>query len=120
MGTFSVVGRLTGPTGVSEAVELVVDSGATLLVVPEPLAGRLGLEPRWVQRVRIAGGGVEEWPVAEVRLTLDGREVTTPCFLSPGGPPLLGAVALESLFLGVDPVGERLVPRCPSALCLSP
>jgi hypothetical protein len=26
------------------------------------------------------------------------------------GPPLLGAVALESLLLVVDPVGKRLVP----------
>ena len=25
-------------------------------------------------------------------------------------PPLLGAVALESLFLAVDPVGKRLIP----------
>ena len=28
----------------------------------------------------------------------------------PDGPPLLGAVALESLFLAVDPVGKRLIP----------
>ncbi len=89
MGTLSVTGRLTGPTGVSEAVELVVESGATLLVVPKPLADRLALEPRWVQRVRIAGGRVEEWPVGEVGLTLDGRQVTTPCFISPAGPALL-------------------------------
>ena len=37
-------------------------------------------------------------------------EVTTPCFIAPGGLALLGAVALESLFLAVDPVGRRLVP----------
>ncbi len=110
MGIFSVAGRLTGPTGVSEAVELVVDSGATLLVVPKPLADRLALEPQRVQRVRVAGGRVEEWPVAEARLGLEGREITTPCFISPAGPALLGAVALESLFLGVDPVGKRLLP----------
>ncbi len=47
--------------------------------------------------------------MAEVRLTLNGQEVTTPCFISPAGPPLLGAVALESLFLAVDPVAKRLV-----------
>jgi hypothetical protein len=32
-----------------------------------------------------------------------------PCFLAPGGPGLLGAVALESLFLAADPVAKRLV-----------
>ena len=47
---------------------------------------------------------------AEVRLTLDGQETTTPCFIAPAGPPLLGAVALESLFLAVDPVAKRLIP----------
>lgn len=58
----------------------------------------------------IAGGRRDVWPVAEVRVNLDGQEVTTPCFIAPAGPPLLGAVALESLFLAVDPVAKRLVP----------
>jgi hypothetical protein len=48
--------------------------------------------------------------VAEVRLALEGREVTTPCFVAPAGAALLGAVALESLFLAADPVAKRLVP----------
>src|SRR2546426_5786416 len=62
------------------------------------------------QAVQTAGGRKEAWPVAEVRLIVDGREVTTPCFIAPGGPALLGAVALESLFLAADPVGKRLIP----------
>jgi hypothetical protein len=37
-------------------------------------------------------------------------DVTTPCFIAPEGPALLGVVALESLFLGVDPVAKRLIP----------
>lgn len=110
MGLFRVSGRLTGPTGRSEVVELLVDTGATLLVVPHPLAERLEVAPLRTQRVVIAGGQKEVWPVGEVRLGLDGQEVTTPCFIAPGGPALLGAVALESLFLAVDPVAKRLVP----------
>lgn len=109
MGLFRVSARLTGPTGHSEEVELLVDTGATLLVVPRDLADSLGLAARRHQRVVIAGGGRDVWPVAEVRLNLDGQEVTTPCFIAPGGPALLGAVALESLFLAADPVGKRLV-----------
>ena len=109
MGLFRVPARLTGPTGSSQDVELLVDTGATLLVVPEDLAGRLGLVPQRHHQVVIAGGRRETWPVAEVRLTLDGQDVTTPCFVAPAGPPLLGAVALESLFLAVDPVAKRLV-----------
>ena len=110
MGLFRVSARLTGPTGRSEQVELLFDSGATLLVVPRDLADRLGVVPKRQQPVVIAGGKREVWPVAEVRLNLDGQEVTTPCFVAPGGPPLLGAVALESLFLAIDPVAKRLVP----------
>ncbi|MDR7482318.1 MAG: aspartyl protease family protein [Armatimonadota bacterium] len=110
MGLFRVTARLTGPTGVAEDADLLVDTGATLLVVPRDLADRLGLRPTRQQPVVVAGGRREVWPVAEVRLALNGQEVTTPCFVAPGGPPLLGAVALESLFLAVDPVAKRLVP----------
>ncbi len=110
MGLFRISARLTGPTGDSEEVELLVDTGATLIVVPRDLAGRLGLVPRRHQPIVIAGGARDVWPVAEVQLTLDGQEVTTPCFIAPGGPALLGAVALESLFLAADPVGKRLIP----------
>ena len=110
MGLFRVTGRLTGPTGRSEDAELLVDTGATLLVVPRALAERLELVTRRSQPVLIAGGQRAEWPVAEVSLSLNGPGVTTPCFIAPDGPALLGAVALESLFLAVDPVAKRLIP----------
>jgi hypothetical protein len=44
------------------------------------------------------------------RSLLYGPDVTTPCFIAPDGPAFLGAVALESLFLAVDPVAKRLIP----------
>jgi len=50
------------------------------------------------------------WPIAEARLKLNADEITTPCFIAPNGPVLLGAVALESLFVAVDPIGKRLIP----------
>lgn len=110
MGLFHVKGRLTGPTGRGEEVELLVDTGATLTVVPRSLAEKLELKPVRSQRVVIAGGQRDDWPVAEARLALDGNEITTQCFIAPDGPALLGAVALESLFLAVDPVAKRLIP----------
>ena len=110
MGLFRVTGHLAGPTGRSEDVDLLVDTGATLLVVPRALATRLELVTRRSQPVLIADGQRAIWPVAEVTLTLEGLDVTTPCFIAPEGPALLGAVALESLFLGVDPVAKRLIP----------
>jgi clan AA aspartic protease len=109
MGLFHAAARLTGPTGRTATVDLLVDTGATLLVVPRPLADELELRSVREQPVRIAGGRREVWPVAEVRVAVKGREATTPCFIAPGGRALLGAVALESLFLAVDPVAKHLV-----------
>ena len=57
----------------------------------------------------MAGVRRDVWPIAEARLALNGDEITTSCFIAPEGPGLLGAVALESLFLAVDPVGKRLI-----------
>jgi clan AA aspartic protease len=110
MGLFHVSASITGPTGRTATIDLLVDTGATLLVIPRPLADQLELATIRAQPVQTAGGRKEVWPVAEVRLAVDGREVTTPCFIAPGGPALLGAVALESLFLAADPVAKRLVP----------
>jgi predicted aspartyl protease len=109
MGLFDVTAQLTGPTGRTRTVELLVDTGATLVVIPRTLADELELTALRLQAVQPAGGRREVWPIAEIHVALDDREVTTPCFIAPGGRPLVGAVALESLFLGVDPVAKRLV-----------
>ena len=110
MGLFHVSGRLTGPTGRSDTVDLLVDTDTTFLVLPRPIADRLDLRTLRICPIQTAGGRDESWPLAEVRLALDGAEVTTPCLIAEGGPALLGAVALESLLLGVDPVAKRLIP----------
>jgi predicted aspartyl protease len=110
VGLFEVPGRLTGPTGRTESVDLLVDTGATFLVIPRSLADRLDLHPGRTCPIQIAGGREESWPLAEVRLAIDGDEVTTRTLIAPGGPALLGAVPLESLLLAVDPVAKRLVP----------
>ena len=110
MGHFSVPARLTGPTGLSEETELFVDTGATLVVLPRSLADRLELVVKRRQLVSLAGGVEEMWPIAEMRVAIDDQEIPTLCFIAPEGEALLGSVALESLFLAVDPVGKRLVP----------
>lgn len=106
---FSATARLTGPTGLTETVELLVDPRALLLTVPKVLAERLELRLGRSVAVRTAGGRQEIWPVAEVRLSLRRREVTTSCFLALGRRARLGSVALDSLLLAVDPVRKRLV-----------
>ena len=110
MGQFRVTARLTGPTGRSEDTEFLIDTGSMLLGLPRALADRLELVPELNRRVMLADGTMTRLPVADVRLTLGAERVMTPCYIVPEGTPLLGAVALRSLFLAVDPVHERLVP----------
>jgi predicted aspartyl protease len=110
MDLLHVTARLTGPTGRGETSSLLVDIGATFLAVPREIAERLELRSTRTCPIQTAGGRGEVCPLAEVRLALDGDEVTTRVLIAPGGPALLGAVALESLLLAVDPVARRLVP----------
>jgi len=91
-------------------VDFLVDTGSMLLGVPRALADRLELVPELNRRVILADGTMTRLPVADVRFTLGDESVMTPCYVGAEGTPLLGAVALQSLFLGVDPVNERLVP----------
>ena len=111
MGDFYVTARVTGPTGKSEELRLFVDTGAIFLMLPRAVADRLELRPHRVCAFQTADNREVTWPVADVRLTLNGDETMTPCAIAPDGDAILGAVALESLLLMVDPAGQRLLPR---------
>src|SRR5213593_2394352 len=82
MGLFHVTARLTGPSA-TEELDLLVDTGATLLTIPHVVADRIGLQASREQSVVLAGGHRETWPAAEVQLALDGQAITTPCFIAP-------------------------------------
>jgi len=110
MGLFPVEVELTGPAG-SEVATMLVDSGTVFCAVPQALAERLGLQPVMQRPVRLADGTRRMFPVASVRVAVAGETAETYAFiLGNGGRPLLGAVALESLFLSIDPVRQRLAP----------
>jgi clan AA aspartic protease len=109
VGQFRVRATLTGEGNLAQDLELLVDTGATYLTVPADVATQLGLRVLREQAIVTAGGRREVWPVAGVRISLEGRDAPTVCFIAPAGPALLGAVALESLGLGVDPVARRLI-----------
>ena len=112
MTTFTVPLEIGSPaTAVFEHVEAVVDTGSTFTAVPRELLERVGVRPTRRRRFRMANGQVTENDVGEALVRLEGVEGTTPViFAEPGEPILLGAVTLEEFLLGVDPVGQRLVP----------
>ena len=113
MGTFTVRATLSHPERRETQVtlDLLVDTGATWSLIPPDAAQSLGVEASGTRAVRTADGRRLDLPLAEVRFTIDGRSLTTPCLIgAPGALPLLGAVTLEGLGLAADPVQKLLVP----------
>ena len=119
MSTFTYPVLVANPRGDAPPVEvkLLVDTGAMFTCLPGPLLEGLGLIPQWRVPVALADGRQDEWPAAEILMTVDGRTLHTTClFGPPAGLPLLGAVSLEQFALSVDPLTRALVPaRVPMA-----
>jgi len=112
MGTFFHPITLTGPTGESETIDALVDTGSTFSAIPRPVLERLGITPFSRARVRLADGQVTQADLGEVIAELDGGDQRTIicAFDEPTAPALLGAHTLEAFLLGVDPGAQRLVP----------
>lgn len=111
MGTFTHSITLIGPNGQRQIVEALVDTGSTFTSVPGDVLRELGVEPRREVRLRLADGTSHLQQLGRVLVQLDGiEEVTFVVFGEPDSPPTIGAVTLETLLLGIDPVGQRLVP----------
>jgi predicted aspartyl protease len=115
MGTFSVTVTVAHPTepGKAVRVDLLVDTGATISFVPAEVLASLGIAPRGPEReFETAAGAVIRRRLGVASLAVDGQETITPVvFGEPGDATVLGAVALESLGLIVDPMARRLIPR---------
>jgi clan AA aspartic protease len=112
MGTFTVTVEVGDPQGQRfESVQAMVDTGASDTMVPRSILTQLGIEAMERYEFQLADSTVVEYDVGETRLRIDGRERTVPVIFGPEGtPPLLGATTLEVFRLGVDPVGQRLIP----------
>ncbi|MFN3422070.1 MAG: aspartyl protease family protein [Armatimonadota bacterium] len=112
MATFRVPIEI-GPMDQSrfERIGALVDTGATYTVVPRDVLERLGITPQLRRRFRVADGRTLELDMAWVCIKAEGETAFTLCIFGEAGmDALLGAVTLEELGLGVDPVNQRLVP----------
>lgn len=111
MGTFTHPITLIGPGGERRTIEALVDTGSTFTSVPQQVLNELGVEPRREVTLRLADGTSHLQPLGRVLVQLDGiEEITFVVFGEPESPPTIGAVTLETLLLGVDSAGKRLVP----------
>ncbi len=87
----------------------MVDTGATLTVIPYPLFRKLGLKPTG-EKVRVStAGGPDELNLADALIRIDGKERILPVLVSRKvNQVLLGVVALEAMQLKANPVTQRL------------
>ncbi|MEA2075483.1 MAG: retroviral-like aspartic protease family protein [Euryarchaeota archaeon] len=102
----------------STVVKALVDTGASLTVLPEEIAKALGIEPKSEEEV-ITGAGVIKVKRGEAWIKLKGKEGPFSVWVSNIiDKVLLGVVVLESLGFDVDPTTGTLKER-PLLLYLS-
>ncbi len=112
MGTFTVVLQASDlERRQTIEIEALVDTGATYTAFPSDLLARLGVEKEDTRSFELADNQIVEYPVGQARIGLEGRELIMLVVFAPeDSAPLLGATTLETFGLGVDPVGQKLVP----------
>ncbi len=89
-------------------VEALVDTGATLTVIPRKLANELGLKVTGRVQVATAGGRMM-LERTRIWLELEGKEDVVSAVISDIiDKVLIGVTALETLGLQVDPVTGKL------------
>lgn len=104
--------NLLDPTKSAE-VDAVIDTGATMLVLPQNLVDALGLIKIRDAKVKYANNQVQLRSVYRaVNLELKGRSGTFDVLAeAEGSQPLVGQIILEVLDLVVDPATRTLIPN---------
>ena len=94
-------------------VEGVVETGTMMLMLPENVVSRLGLEREREVVVTYADERKETRPVAgPVTVRIGNRFMNTDCVVGPPlSEPLIGQIVLEALDLVADCTNRTLAPR---------
>jgi clan AA aspartic protease len=110
--TFRVRIEVGDPEGKRfQAVEALVDTGATNTALPSSLLAELGVSPHTTTVFELADGRELELGVGRTWVRVDGQqEFTQVVFAGEATEPILGAITLEEMGLAVDPVSRRLLP----------
>ena len=92
-------------------VDVMVDTGATMLVINEQLFERLGLGVIGERKITLANDAKEICKLTEaVEINWEDRSFITPAVVvKDASDILLGALPLEGMDLMVDTVNQRLV-----------
>ncbi len=113
MGTFRIKFSVCWNDKCRE-LEGLVDTGATLSKVPRTVLEELGVKPVAKRKFELGDGREIERDVGFViiKIRFNNKEYMTTCPIAFGEneeDPLIGAVTLEGMGLGVDPVRKKLI-----------
>jgi len=113
MGLFRVQVRVFDlkDEGRAREVEMLVDTGSNMAVIPSDVVHNLGFTPVEFRTFVLANGAEIVRPVGWAGLATAGR--TTACDVilgEPGDGAILGAIALDGMGLEVDPRRQELRP----------
>ena len=97
----------------SVEVDAIIDTGATMLVLPQDVIKELGLRKIGERRVRYANNQIQIKSVYRgVILELKGRDgIFDVLGEVEGSEPLVGQIVLEALDLIVDPITKTVIPN---------
>ncbi len=108
VGETWVTTKVYGTRG-NESVRMLVDTGATLSMIPEPVARRLGIEMEEMAEVELADGSKRRLGRGNAMIEYEGRRVAAPVLIATGGEvPLFGLTTLEAFGLKVNTVTNKL------------
>ena len=97
----------------SSEIEMVVDTGAVMLFLPQDEVEKLGLEPAKKVVITYADERKEErWIAKGLEITIGNRSMVTDCIIGPPlCEPLLGQLVLEELDLIIDSARKTICSR---------
>ena len=97
----------------SVEVEAVIDTGATMVVLPRDIVEELGLRKMREVKVRYANNKVKTKPIyGVITIELKGRSANLDVLVEEkGSQPLIGQVLLELLDLIVELKTRKLIPN---------
>ncbi|MBF0117810.1 MAG: clan AA aspartic protease [Desulfobacterales bacterium] len=113
MGEVRTLVKLKNIKGIEEAVtvDAMVDTGATLLVLPEAIFQQLNLDEVSKGEVEFGNGEKQEVKIAGyIEVEILGRKSVFDCAVV-GNEVLIGQIILERLDLLIDPRRQQLIPR---------
>ena len=89
--------------------KFLVDSGASITVIPESIVKKLNIKPKYSKEFILADGKVVKRDIGVANVKFNNIEMPTPVVLGKKTDSnLLGALTLESMGLSLDPFERRL------------